>query len=101
MSLHFQRWTDHPQAASTLEALRIVERLKPRGGIWENVMGFNQLQEGADRTPMKMVTEELASMGFMSQPMVVCASSFQALVRRRPAQVPSQASSPSPPLSEF
>ena len=66
-----------------LQALRYVERLQPLTVIWENVQGFGYVEQSADKSPMKMVMDELQAMNYVSQDLDLCSLSFTALVRRR------------------
>ena len=77
------RWTGHPEARTTLEGVRLIHRLQPRCGIWENVLGFDQGEGEHGKTGKQLVIDELSKLGYATQAVQGCPSLMMSFVHRR------------------
>ena len=69
-----------------MEALRLVQHLMPRAGLWENVQGFAHQDGSATASPMQMVLHELGKLGYVCRDYSVDLADFMQVTRRRTEQ---------------
>ena len=81
------RWTSHPQARSTLQAIQLVTKLQPTNILWENVLGLTLPDKNRDIRPLDVVKQEVCKAGYRSLHTTLCPSTvgypfvrFQGLV---------------------
>ena len=63
--------------------LKIVKNMKPRYGIFENVIGMLHSDADGALSPAEYVRSELRSMGYVSNIIETCLSSWHCATRQR------------------